>query len=346
MQAIDILPLIANIQARVLTSHNIVNRIHYPIYQNSEDVPELLVAFKRRIVTYRQTAAEYAKELAKREGLAFSSEIPDEFRDISKPTFAQTLVCGLASASFGLGECSECASLMAVELIKAGHTSLGFVSIHFTHTSENTEQGHQFLVTNLPNRANPVAGYPGMPLLEFFRVLPEASLVVDPYLELCFRPNEVPEVFDAYLKAYGGRAVLANFTHLFNYREHTLRPYLEISEKIREHLSLTVYQEEQKEDLLLGKHLTDYIPTLIQGLHKTFRELYFWSIRLKDRVDALAFIENDADEDAAKSLQKSLKGYGRFFVSHGKKYFILEGLNLPEGESYQTLLVTTHQNSY
>ena len=59
---------------------------------------------------------------------------------------------------------------------------------------------------------------------------------------------------------------------------------------------------------------------------------FFSVIDDRHKVDAVAEIAAQQDNDIAEKIQRTLKGYGKFFeMSDGKKGFVLEGINLPEG---------------
>ncbi|MGE3921065.1 MAG: hypothetical protein AB7F64_09095 [Gammaproteobacteria bacterium] len=325
--------LIESVQSRILTSHTLVNRIQYPIYQFDPNVPPLLQTFKHRLVQYRQAADLLAAQYGQQKGALFKPPTPPELSDLTQPTFARQFVCALAVLSFGLGECLEVTSLTAVELIKAGHPSIAFVAIRFQHQNPKMEQAHQFLITNLPNHANPIPSAAQTDIFQFLKCVPKEAYIVDAFLGCCFKPAEIPPTFLEYIKAYGNQAVVTQCIHLFRYSPRTLEPYLIVSETIQQALENQIASVERNTDLTVGKTIVSTETTLIRHLNANFAPLRFFGIQDNTyQVDAVTYIENATEEKTASALQSKLKRYGRFFNVHGKRAFILEGINLPEGQ--------------
>lgn len=325
-----ILNTMKSVQADILTSHNIVNRIAYPFYFNQSNVPELLVTFKKRLSTYRDLSSTL---IAEHKQLSFPKEVEDQLKNLSHGTFAHNFIGSLVMSEFGIGDCSECAFQTAYRLIHQNQTSIAFVAIKLTNNQEGMESTHQFIVANL--KQLPGSLTVPSPLYRFIEMLPEDAIIVDTFLEISFPPHHIHPVFNDYLNAYGGEAEVFQCIHLYNFTVASLMKYKKLVDIVVSEIKSRSPIFEGDEYKIFEKIL---VPETILITHlKAKTQLPFVGYRDSQyKVDAVVTLKKDNDIEKVKQLQRGLKGYGQFFTLNnpeiGKTRFVLEGINLPEGD--------------
>jgi hypothetical protein len=319
---------IDEIQRTILTSHNVTDRTEHPYFYDHKSIPKPLAVFKKRLNAYRK---EVVHRVAEQPVLPLPNA-PDDMRNLRLGTFAHELTVALTVALFGIGDCGECATRLAIALIQAGFGDLAFVAITFPERKHGMETNHSLIVANIPmmpvlaQRAN-------LSVYDFFRILPANALIGDAFLGLAFHPTAVPSEFIRYVDAYGGKAEVISCRHFYNVpRSSTVfGSYPMVAEKIKKELQARLPLVE--EDIY---HLDEKIKiedTTLISLLKARSALPFFGVCNNDyEVDAVAELKAEDDRARARQLCRTLKGHGRFFTIDRKQIFVLEGINSSEGK--------------
>jgi len=227
--------IIEKIGSRIVKSNDIVDRIKYPYYQLHESAPEQLTSFKEKLVVYRALSSELTASSHKSSIYKTWLSSYADFNDLSRGSFFHGVVGNLVVSSFGIGECSECSTLLAIELANGGFGNLAFISVRFSNAKPGMETGHQFIITNLPKMP---AFPPGakITLDKLFASLPKDAFIGDAFLGICFSPQHIPEIYHRYIHAYGGKAEVDSCRHFFNLTERSFGGYLSVAADIKARL--------------------------------------------------------------------------------------------------------------
>ena len=224
--------LVSKIHSLLLTSYHMVDRIKHPQYIGKTDVPEALAQFKLKLTTYREKTSALIIRLNESDGFKRGLYKYQNCDDLSEGSPYHGLLLELVLASFGIGECGECASRLMVELSCTGYSDFAKVAVFFPSSPHGAEKLHSFVIANLSKPPSFPAGLKViLPML--LTSLPEEALILDPFLELCFKPNQMPEKFHQYLKAYGEVTELQFFHHFYNVSKTLFKPYLLLAEEIK-----------------------------------------------------------------------------------------------------------------
>jgi len=272
----------------ILTSAAVADRIEHPYFHSQPSVPEALTLFKQKIAIYREQSHTRIQQLSTH---PFLPTIPPLFGSLATGTFAHECVGSLVVASFGVGECSECAIKLTVKLIQEGFRHVAFIKLSFDQAQAGKERGHIFIVANLPE-------LPPQPIAEkvsyrdFFKSLPSSAIVADPFLELTFNPNEIPEKFTSYIAAYDGEASVSSCTHLKNWspKSPILAKYIATANQISGALQQTV--SPILDNLALATDRLPVAATQLTSLLQRKTGLPFFSVRDANyKVDAIVEYE-------------------------------------------------------
>lgn len=316
------LQLIRKIQSYILTSNDIIPRTTCPYFYDNPAIPKALINFKLRLQEYRAISSTQIAAIGQ---LPLASNMLPMMGDFSIGSFSHAFVGALVVASFGIGDCAECSARLVIEMLANGYGNFTFMGIRFPNAKHGMETTHQFILANLaksPERRASSSVY------DFFRTLPEDTVIGDPFLGLAFRPNDIPAEFKAYIDAYGKNTEIIQCFHLCNMGPRFLQHYLSVTTKITKELqSQQRLPDEKVCDLSKKIPIAD---TSLIALLKEKTPLLFFGIRDEDyKVDAIVEIKNKEQQIIALTLQDSTKTYGRFFHDQdGRKLFVLEGINI------------------
>lgn len=204
--------LTAETYRSIVSSHRLISRIEQPYYHSEASVPLELVEFKRRLTALRTqslalTLARYAGE-----------SDPLGQRYDSPQSFACSFTGSLAVAGLGLGECGECATKLAANMLVRGFGNITFLQFKFTNARAGMEQGHQLIIANISQaQMSALRKSKETDFLKFMGSLPADAVVGDAFLNICFTPSAIPQLMRDYITAYGGAATINgvnHFTHL------------------------------------------------------------------------------------------------------------------------------------
>ena len=107
--------------------------------------------------------------------------------------------------------------------------------------------------------------------------------------------------------------------------------YSEISKKIAGEIRGDLPDEEMFYSLDSKKSPSD--SSLIRDLKERTGLHFRGALDKEYKLDAVTELHTTEQRSKAVDLRKKLKGYGQFFKTHsGKELFVLEGVNLPEGD--------------
>jgi hypothetical protein len=223
--------LINKIQSSLLTSYHIVDRIKHPKYYGEAVVPEALVQFKEALTICREKTAKLLVHLSKSPDFVSGLPAYNNSDDLSQGSQSHHLVTALVLSSLGIGECGECATKMMIELSQAGYSGFAKVGISFLAAPAGAEKFHSFVIANLPKPPSFPSGKVALPLL--LASLPKEAIIVDPFLGVCFKPNQISQKFEQYLAAYGKATDLISFEHFYNVSKTLFNSYLSLAERIK-----------------------------------------------------------------------------------------------------------------
>lgn len=280
--------LIAKTKSVLLTSNDLAPRTIYPYYYGHPSAPDELTIFKTIITEYRSVSSEHIHKLGKQ-------QMGQVTVDFSTMNIQHLLLGGIVSASFGWGDCGECVSKLASEIILADCGDLLFVILDLPNAQHGMEKTHFLLVTNMKKPPT----LPKETTLEALLAhLPDDAIVADPFLGLCFSPKDIPNELKHYIKAYGNQAQVTEAIHMFNFTRNVLiDSFLPLAKKIvidTRAAMKNVYSLEGKtrvenqEYTLLVKKLS----------HKTGLVFQVYQDKSK-KTDMVALIQNKTDRQAS-----------------------------------------------
>lgn len=209
---------VEHVQTLFLTSNDIVNRTQYPFYHSHQSVPNTLKHFKSVLTQYRESTSNLVAELG-------TKIVGTQPQDYQKGTPHHIVVGSLATASLGIGECSESMMKLAESLI-VSHGCVDIMFVSFSHNAAKTgmETTHSFIVANI--KTLPSTMKLDMSFQDFMTCLPDSAIVGDAFLGESYKPNNIPDSVASYFKAYGGNPGLGMVFHLYNFSLNTLGGYV------------------------------------------------------------------------------------------------------------------------
>lgn len=187
---------IIEVQKKLLTSNDIVPRAQQPYYHSHPSVPPALTEFKRIVTEVRMHVARLVHEL----GIQRAGSTTQDFAEGS---LFHSLLSGLVTSSFGIGECAESTYKLAEQLIKQGCHDFLFISLILPASSRGMEITHGILIANVSDFTADMGR--AETLGELLLSLPETAVVGDAFLGCSYSPRSgFPLVMSDYLAAYGG----------------------------------------------------------------------------------------------------------------------------------------------
>lgn len=205
---------ITEVQKKLLTSNDITPRSEQPYYYNHPSVPPTLTEFKRIVTEIRIYAARLIHEL----GVQHAGSVKQDF---TEGKVFHSLLLGLVTSSFGIGECAESMYKLAELLIKQGCHDFLFISLALPASSKGMEVTHGLLIANIPDWTAEMGK--AETLEKLLVTLPETAIVGDAFLGASYSAHSgLPLAMRDYLRAYGGQERIRSVFHFYNFSKTLL----------------------------------------------------------------------------------------------------------------------------